>query len=103
MSAVLYVLLYGRRSIQEDAVRAIVIDDVMRVQSKFERVISRADMDDSMKDLRRILDVMLLPTDTLIQYYTQDQSPLPLPILARIIAARSGKSAQKLIDKIRGK
>jgi hypothetical protein len=36
-------------------------------------------------------------------YTSNNQSLLPLPLLARVIAARSGKNAGKLIDKIRGK
>jgi hypothetical protein len=47
----------------------------------------------------------MLPTssDELIRQYTSNQCTLPVPVHVRIIAARSGKNAQKIIDKIRGK
>jgi hypothetical protein len=135
MSAVQYVLLYGRRSIQEEqvtgettvhgaGVRAsahgvarphgdsshlldfcpgIVRSDIASLRETFSKVVPASDLSLAMAEIQQLCEVMELPTDELIGLYNRQQSPLPFPIMARIIAARSGKNAQKLIDKIRGK
>jgi len=106
MAAVQYVLLYGRRSIQEDQVRNIIEPDVSELRGTFSKIVPSVELDRAMRDLSALLELMAhRSTDELIAMYTNNQPPasLTLPLLARVIAARSGKNAQKLIDKIRGK
>ena len=103
LSAIRYVILYGRRSIQIDQVNHILRTDVDRLTNTFDKLIHDKEMNECKREINQLFEVMNIPTDELIAMYNQQRAPLPFPIMARIIAARSGKNAGKFIDKLRGK
>lgn len=103
MHAIYYIMLYGRRSIQQDQVKSIIEPDIATLLTLFSNDLSDEQLDGATKQVQQICEIMHIDTDKLIQMYNSGSAPVSLPIMARIIACRSGKNAQKLIDKIRGK
>lgn len=81
----------------------LIRSDLAQLIDIYSQVVPAVEMNRATREIQELLDVMTLPTDDLIHMYTTQRAPLPFPIMARIIAARSGRNAQKLIDKIRGK
>ena len=95
-----YVLVYGRRVVEQADVQAVLLPDILAVELLFASELSALTVESCVHDYRRLLSVVGWSTEKMLAVhadYAAKRCPVPRMTLARLLGLRRGSLASHFI------